>query len=170
MKTFLILIALAFIAYLVIQKLKESEKADLKIEKPKEDIGKYYYLKKSLFTPTEHTFFQELQKQNNGQFMINSKVRMEDIVGVGKGVGNRYREMRNHIKSRHVDFVINDLSGKTLAVIELDDKSHESEKAQYGDEIKNQIFSFVRVKFYRVKIGETYSEKIENIFEETKRA
>ena len=41
-----------------------------------------------------------------------------------------------------------------MAVIELDDKSHDSEKAKHGDEIKNQIFEHNQVRFYRVKVGE----------------
>jgi hypothetical protein len=126
--------------------------------------------KKSLFTPTEYVFFQELQKQNNKKYVIHSKVRLEDIVGVGKGVGNRFREMRNHIKSRHVDFAILDKAGKILAVIEVDDKSHDTEKAKVGDGYKNDIFEFVGVKFYRVRVGETYAERIENILGEIKGA
>ena len=141
-------------------------------KKERENIGKYYYLKKSLFTPTEYAFFKELQKQNNNEFMINSKVRLEDIVGVGKGnnIGKRFREMRNHIKSRHVDFVIVSNSGDILAAIELDDRSHNTEKAKIGDQIKDDIFGFVGSKFYRVRVGETYSERIESIFTEIKRA
>lgn len=78
--------------------------------------------------------------------------------------------MRNHIKSRHVDFIIVGNNGEILAFIESDDKSHESEKAQHGDEIKNQTFDFVVVEFYRVKVWEMYLERIENILEEIKRA
>lgn len=141
-----------------------------KSEKPKEDIGHFYYPKKSLLTQTERVFFQELQKQNNNQYAIHSKVRLEDIVGVGKGVGNRYREMRNHIKPRHVDFVITKHSGEILAVIELDDKSHDTERAKVGDEIKNQIFNYNNVKFYRAKVGEDFTHTINNLFTKIKGA
>ncbi len=146
--------------------LKENLEQDGKSENERENIGKYYYLKKSFFTFREKPFFDELSKQNNNEFIILSKVRMEDIVGVGKGndIGKRYREMRNHIKSRHVDFAVLNKDGKILAVIEVDDKSHNTEKANNGDQIKNDIFGFVGIKFYRVKVGEVYSERIKDIF------
>lgn len=92
-------------------------------------------------------------------------MRLEDIVGVGKGVGDRYREMRNHITPRHVDFVITEHSGEIVAVIELDDKSHDAEKAKVGDDIKNQIFAFNKVSFYRVRVGEKYLETIQEILQ-----
>jgi len=164
-------IIFAGIVYFITEKIKNSENGSgTKKIKQKEDIGEFYYLKKSLFTPTEYVFFQELQKQNNNQYVIHSKVRLEDIVGVGKGVGKRFREMRNHIKSRHVDFVVVGNQGEVIAVIELDDKSHNFEKAKTGDEIKNQIFAFNKVNFHRVRVGEDYSERIENILKEVQGA
>ena len=78
--------------------------------------------------------------------------------------------MRNHIKSRHVDFVVVGNQGEVIAVIELDDKSHNFEKAKTGDEIKNQIFAFNKVNFHRVRVGEDYSERIENILKEVQGA
>jgi hypothetical protein len=172
MKTFFILIAIVVIVFVVIQKLKESEGGfEPKSKKERESIGKYYYLKKSFFTFREKPFFDELMKQNNNEFVILSKVRMEDIVGVGKGIEKaKYRPMRNHIKSRHVDFAILNKEGKILAVIEVDDKSHNTEKAKVGDGYKNDIFEFVGVKFYRVNVGETYANRISSIFTEIKGA
>jgi hypothetical protein len=158
----LIIIGLIFVGVVTFVTNQKKEPG-VKKEKIKEDIGKYYYLKKSLFTPTEYVFYQELVKQNNNQYIIHSKVRLEDIVRVAKGVGNRFREMRNHIKSRHVDFVLVGGHGEVVAVIELDDKSHDTEKAKIGDEIKNQIFEFNKVKFYRVRVGENYIKKINEI-------
>jgi hypothetical protein len=51
-------------------------------------------------------------------------------------------------------------------VIEVDDKSHDTEKAKVGDGYKNDIFEFVGVKFYRVRVGETYADRINSIFTE----
>jgi hypothetical protein len=164
MKIILVLFVIFAGIYLWIQKVNELTPAKTKV-KTKEDIGKFYYLKKSLFTPTEYIFYQELQKQNNNKYIIHSKVRLEDLVGVAKGVGDRHREMRNHIKSRHVDFFITEHSGEIVAVIELDDKSHDTEKAKIGDEIKNQIFAFNQIRFYRVGVGKNYSEEVKDILE-----
>ncbi len=150
----------------VVQKTeKKEEKKEEKVKKEKEDLGKYYQLKNTFFTYREKPFFDELQRQNNGRYTILSKVRMEDVVNVVKGLNyKKSYSMRNRIKSRHIDFVILDkFSGKILAVIELDDNSHNWKKAEAGDDLKNAVFSFVGVKFYRVKVGETYSDKVAEI-------
>jgi hypothetical protein len=166
-------IIFAIAAYLFSEFVKKSgnnQEPDSTPLKEKEDIGKYFYLKKSLFTPAEYIFYRELQKQNNNEFVVHSKVRLEDIVGVAKGVGEKFNAMRNHIKSRHVDFAIIGSTGDILAVIELDDKSHDTDSAQRGDEIKNQIFQFNQVKFYRVQVGQVYAEEINKILTEVKGA
>ncbi len=154
-----IAILFAVVSVVISQVMKKSSLS----VKEKEDIGKYYYIKKSLFTPAEYVFYQELQRQNNNQYLIHCKVRLEDIVGVAKGVGTRYREMRNHIKSRHVDFVLVDQSGDISIVVELDDRSHDTEKAQVGDKLKNQIFNYNKVRFYRVSVGINYTKKVAEI-------
>jgi hypothetical protein len=41
-------------------------------------------------------------------------------------------------------------------------------KIQSGGGYKNDIFEFVDVKFYRVRVGETYAERINSIFIEIK--
>jgi hypothetical protein len=51
-------------------------------------------------------------------------------------------------------------------LIELDDKSHYTEKAKVGDETKGQIFAFNKINFYRVRVGEDYSRRIETILRE----
>jgi hypothetical protein len=43
-------------------------------------------------------------------------------------------------------------------------------KIQSGGGYKNDIFKFVGVKFYRVKVGETYAERINSIFTGIKEA
>jgi hypothetical protein len=171
MLNIILLIVVGLIFFGIVTFVKEQKKESrVKTEKPKEDIGHFYYAKKSLMTPTERNFYKELQVQSNNRYATHSKVRLEDIVGVANGVGSRHREMRNHIKSRHVDFIITEHSGEIIAIIELDDKSHDTKKAQVGDEIKNQIFEYNKVRFYRVRVGETYSERIKNILKEVQGA
>lgn len=91
---------------------------------------------------------------------------MEDIVSAKKSLDWKEKGIkRNYIKSKHIDFVILDNHyGNILAVIELDGKSHDTEKQGKYDKIKDDILNSVDVKFYRVKVGEVYSEKINEIF------
>ncbi len=165
MKSLFILVALVFIAYIVIQKLKSSENNSEIDKKPIDNIGPYFTLKKYFFTQSEKTFFNELVKQNNNQYTILSKVRLEDIVSAKKSLDWKEKGIkRNYIKSKHLDFVILDNHyGNILAVIELDGKSHDTEKQGKYDKIKDDILNSVGIKFYRVKVGELYSKKIQDI-------
>ena len=135
--------------------------------KLKENIGSYFTLKKFFFTQSEKSFFEELIKQNNERYIILSKVRLEDIVSAKKSLDWKEKGIkRNYIKSKHLDFVIlNRHYRNILSVIELDGKSHDTEKQGRYDKIKDDILRSIGVKFYRVKVGEIYEEKIREIFE-----
>lgn len=130
----------------------------------RENIGKYFYMRSSIFTKSEELFFRVLYNHNKSRYIINSKVRMEDIFKVSSKAGNRYKEMRNRIKSRHLDFVLTDKSGQVVAIIELDDKTHSKQSAFIGDILKNQIIEYNQIKLYRVKVGEYYIERVKNIY------
>ncbi|MCB0745049.1 MAG: DUF2726 domain-containing protein [Ignavibacteriae bacterium] len=172
MKSILILAVLVFIGYIVIEKIKQSESNSNFAKKPIDDIGLYFTLKKYFFTQSEKTFFNELVKQNNNQYTILSKVRLEDIVSAKKSLDWKEKGVkRNYIKSKHLDFVILDNHyGNILAVIELDGKSHDTEKQGKYDKIKDDILNTVGVKFYRVKVGEDFANTIKNLFIEIKGA
>ena len=172
MKSILILAVLVFIGYIVIEKIKQSESNSNFAKKPIDDIGSYFTLKKYFFTQSEKTFFNELVKQNNNQYTILSKVRLEDIVSAKKSLDWKEKGVkRNYIKSKHLDFVILDNHyGNILAVIELDGKSHDTEKQGKYDKIKDDILNTVGVKFYRVKVGEDFANTIKNLFIEIKGA
>jgi very-short-patch-repair endonuclease len=167
---FIIIGMLAFIGVIVfITNLKNKmELSDEKNKKLKENIGSYFTLKKFFFTQSEKSFFEELKKQNNGQYTILSKVRLEDIVSAKKTLNWKEKGIkRNYIKSRHLDFVILDNHyGNILSVLELDGKSHDTEKQGRYDKIKDDILNSVGVMFYRVKVGEIYENKVKEIFEE----
>ena len=132
-----------------------------------ENIGDFFELKNHFFTYTEKLFFNELQKQNNEQYIILSKVRLEDIVSAKKSLDWKEKGIkRNYIKSKHIDFVIlNKQISQILCVIELDGKSHDQEKQSKYDKIKNDILNTIGVKFYRIQVGSIFTQKIKTIFE-----
>ncbi len=157
----LLLVIGAVIFFRGLQK-KSIQPTSLSPKRDRESIGANYELKNTFFTRSEKPFFDELQKQNNNRYTILSKVRMEDIVNVVSGLERKKSYgLRSRIKSRHIDFVILEKSfGKILAVIELDGHSHNWKGSQKGDNLKNEVFAAVGVKFYRVKVGEVYADKI----------
>lgn len=132
----------------------------------KNKIGKYYRLKNRFFVNSEKYLFDELQRQNNNRYIILSKVRMEDLVNVVDGLDRKRRYgLRSRIKSRHIDFVIlSKVSFNILVVIELDGKTHYWPSAKKGDDLKNEIFSNLNVKFYRIKVGENYATRVSEVF------
>lgn len=125
-------------------------------------IGGYYVAKETFFTRSEKTFFDILEKENNGKYKILSKVRMEDIVSVTKEAPFG---KRNHIRSRHLDFVLLE-NNRIICAIEVDGSSHgpsASKKQRDSDQIKNEILGAVGIKLYRVKVGSDFYEEAREI-------
>lgn len=128
----------------------------------------FFEKKERFFTNSEKVFWDLLIKINQERYLILSKVRLEDIVKVGKDITWEKKNIkRNYIKSKHIDFVILDKKNNSiLAVIELDGKSHGGEKQTKYDLIKNEILNSVKLKLFRIKVGEKFEEKIKGVFNE----
>ena len=92
---------------------------------------------------------------------------MEDFVSIDKNCPKR-ESYRNRIKSRHIDFVVFDPgNGNVEYVIELDDKSHRTEKAKEADQLKNSILKKVNIPLIRIPAKRTYDHKaIKKILDE----
>jgi hypothetical protein len=88
-----------------------------------------------LFSPAERAFLGVLEQGVGEEYRVFGKVRVADVVSV-KSMSNRsvWQRAFNRINAKHFDFVLcrnNDLA--VVAVIELDDKSHQSKKRQGRD-------------------------------------
>ncbi|MBN2272356.1 MAG: DUF2726 domain-containing protein [Sedimentisphaerales bacterium] len=85
-----------------------------------------YGKQKSLLSPAEKNFLNELDRIINENYRIFSKVRLADVIKVGRGLpDSRWQSAFNRIQSKHLDFLIcarEDFS--IVGAIELDDKSH----------------------------------------------
>ena len=75
---------------------------------------------------------------------------------------------RKKINCRHVDFVIyNPVNGYTDFAIELDDKSHESERQIKSDRFKDMVFKKIGMPLIRIKAKPFYQpEELKKIIEE----
>src|SRR5262245_30044336 len=80
-----------------------------------------------LLTPAERSFFGVLQQAVAPDYQIFAKVRLADIVRPGRNLSRSgWQSAFNRITGKHVDFVLCDsLRLGVVAVIELDDRSHE---------------------------------------------
>lgn len=105
-------------------------------------VPQIYYLKKSLFSPAERSFFGVLEMLDYEGITIACKVRLGDVFGIKKGLerGDRQRAV-NRITGKHVDFLlIQSSDGRPLLGVELDDSSHEEEERRARDSFVDSVF------------------------------
>jgi len=112
----------------------------LNFNKKESDQEPNFY-KKEFLSKAEGNFYQVLEKiavDNN--WVIQSKVRLEALIGVKFEAENRYG-LRNTIKSREMDFVICEKTNlKPVLVIELDDSSHQrSDRVERDGNIEKSL-------------------------------
>lgn len=118
-----------------------------------------YYLRKSLFTPAERVFLASLERAVPDGVRVFGKVRLEDILGVVRGLDQAERlAARNRINRKHVDFLLvreSDLA--PLAGIELDDSSHEEEDRRQRDAFVDSAFASAGLPLLHVPVQKAYA-------------
>lgn len=129
---------------------------------------KPYVVRRSLVSPGELTAYR-LLADGLTEFLVMSKVRMEDVLAAPRGLTNSERSsMRGRIKSRHFDFVVCDASElQPVAVVELDDSSHRSAKAQEADRFKDRACADAGLVLLR--LAEPSAECAERVVAEIRR-
>ena len=132
-------------------------------EKPNDKFTKYPYRFKNLLTNTEYTFYKVLKNScDANNLLICPKVRLEDFVEV-TDYQEKYK-FRAYIRSRHIDFIICDSSLRVLAGVELDDSSHNSQKAKENDMFKDNVFRVIGIPLFRAKTGNrNYQQQVDYI-------
>lgn len=108
---------------------------------------------------SERLFFQTLARHMPPGFTAHGKVRLEDIIKVRKGVDRKTRwALRGRVKSRHVDYLIIDWSGRPILAIELDGSAHRSKKAAISDDVKTSLFAAAAIPLMRVQVGQDFGQ------------
>lgn len=94
-----------------------------------------YVLNKTLFTPAERSFLGVLDLAVADQYRVFGKVRVADILSPVRGPTNsQWQTAFNQVSAKHFDFVLcNKQTLEVIAVLELDDKSHQKGKTQKRD-------------------------------------
>nr|WP_298768795.1 DUF2726 domain-containing protein [uncultured Shewanella sp.] len=94
-----------------------------------------YKQRHALFSPAESTFFKILliaiqSPSFDKQYQLFGKVRIADVLTPQGNVNRQQWQIAfNKISAKHFDFVLCDKQTlKVIAVIELDDKSHQQKK------------------------------------------
>lgn len=107
-----------------------------------------YELNETILTERERSFYRILKPiADKLELQICPKVRVADIVSIKKGTKD-WQKWFNKIRSKHVDFLLCDYDMNIVLIIELDDSSHETERAKKSDALKNAVFGnrLVRIR------------------------
>ena len=121
------------------------------------DVTHLPYRKKDyVFSIAEKTFFGVLHDAVGEDMHVFPKMRLEELFWLPKGTENRYG-YRARVRSRHVDFVLCDKQRiAPLAVIELDDTSHQRPDRQQRDAFVDAAFNTAGLPIIRYPARQSY--------------
>ena len=115
--------------------------------------------------------FNRLRDHLPPAYHIHSKVRLEDIIRVKRGLPEKTRwAARGRVKSRHVDYLITNRAGHIILAIELDGRSHDARNPSESDKVKTALFKSANVPLRRILVGEDFESIAEKIGAELKRS
>lgn len=127
------------------------------------DLSKYT-TKHYVMTQTELIFYRELKKVTDElEVTVFPQIDLERIIQVS----DNNNIDRNRIKSRSIDFtIVNNKNCKIVSCIELDDHTHNTEKAKQADNFKNNLFQAVNIPLHRIKVNSNYNlEELKTILQ-----
>lgn len=124
-----LMIAIAVIGLLVLGTLKN--------QKGHKDHGTPSYKKRDLMTPTESSFFQELEGALPG-YKVFPQIALSRVIEPKRNRNEReYMTDFRRISQKSLDFVICNANLCVIAIIELDDNSHQRENRKKADNDKD---------------------------------
>ena len=117
-----------------------------------------YRRKHYLLSKAEFSFFRVLQPLAAERgWVVCPKVRLGDLLYVAKGT-EKPTGWRNKIDRKHADFVLCDAETmRPVAVVELDDASHGSERARERDAVKDRAVGAAGLPVVRVRARRGYA-------------
>ena len=125
-----------------------------------------------LLSPAERSFFGVLQQALASNYQIFAKVRLADIVKpVRNPSRSGWQSALNRITGKHVDFVLCDTARLGIvAVIELDDRSHQRFERGMRDSLVDSALKDARIPILRVPARHAYSaveirEQVQNLLD-----
>ena len=152
MSSLLLLVVLAFVIFIVLAAIKNKQGGT-------GSVGFPYQPAKTLFTPAERSFLGVLDQAVGSEYRVFGKVRVADVAVVKPGLGNSARQgALNRIAYKHFDFVVcraSDLN--VICAVELNDKSHSSQRAQSRDDLLLKVCQAISLPLLTVPAKQSYS-------------
>jgi hypothetical protein len=119
-----------------------------------EDYEWPFYAKKPL-TPPEQVLYHRLVKALP-EHIVLAQVQVSRILGVKRGFN--FREWNNRVNRMSYDFVVCAKDARVIAVIELDDKSHDAPDRAANDEKKDRATASAGVRLVRWHVADLPDE------------
>jgi hypothetical protein len=127
-------------------------------------IKAFPYKTTYLLSKSESVFYSSLKPVcDKYGYIICPKVGLKDFISVT--AKKDYFKWFSKISQKHVDFLICDKNLRPIMAIELDDKSHESQKAWKNDNFKDWLYENLDFPLKRVKAAQYYKyQEIDALF------
>lgn len=163
----LIIILILIIIFLAIRNIKGQQSIKTEVETTEENKTDSImpYTKKLLLTKNEWAFYKGIKQVcNENNLHIISKVRLADLVEVKKEIEYKDKQKYfNKIKNKHIDFVLcNPDNLAVIALVELDDKSHERKDRIERDNFVNKLCEEVGYKLIRTYKYDDFESVLKN--------
>jgi len=107
------------------------------------------YAKKLLSQPEQVLYFRLIEALPG--HIILAQVQLSQLLGVKKG--NNYQAWCNRINRMSVDFVVCNKDSSIVAVIELDDSTHQRAGRQAADAKKDKALASAGIRIVRWQVG-----------------
>jgi very-short-patch-repair endonuclease len=104
-----------------------------------------FYAKKPLSRPEQVLYFRLVKALP--EHIVLSQVQLSRLLGVKKG--NNYRAWLNRINRMSADFVVCNKDSSIVAVIELDDATHQKEDRKAADAKKDKALISAGIRIIR---------------------
>ena len=104
-----------------------------------------FYARKPLSQPEQILYFRLVQALP--EHIVLAQVQLSRFLGVKKG--NNYQSWSNRINRMSADFVVCNKDSSVVAVIELDDATHQREDRQAADEKKDKALASAEIRVVR---------------------
>ena len=152
MSSWFLLVVLVFVAFIALAAIKSKQGGS-------GSVGFPYQPAKALFSAAERSFLGVLDQAVGSEHRVCGKVRVADVAMVKPGLGKSARQgALNRVAYKHFDFVVcraGDLA--IVCAVELNDKSHSSQRAQSRDDLLLKVCQAINLPLLTVPARQAYS-------------
>ncbi|XEK91060.1 DUF2726 domain-containing protein [Citrobacter meridianamericanus] len=166
---FLIAIAIALVAIILLLTVSKNTKANTKKGKLSTSLmneNEQSYVRKKFLTEKEREFFNSIESNLNSMYYLLSQVRVADLIEPSKHFkknSKEYISLFRQISQWHVDYVIiNKTNFNIELAIELDDITHSQKNRVERDKILNKAMMQAGIKLLRVNSKSEFEKLKEN--------